>query len=170
VLAKNWENCLRHPANPDRVRGANALTMNSKWYHQLNWPRGLSRKEAAMVLSRFVAIPSPMSSSSREGSFGCLGLRVANRSSPPGKDHAGSLAASSIACVSSVVPPKEKETGTPTQPAFPLARTRVIPTFPNPFVTPPEPLHGPVPWMSWDELGCEIAELPLLGIALSSPD
>lgn len=51
MLGKNWENCLHHPANPDRVRGANALAMDSKWNNQLNWPRGSSRKEAAMVLS-----------------------------------------------------------------------------------------------------------------------
>lgn len=51
MLGKNWENCLHHPASPDRVRGANALTMDSKWNNQLNWPRGLSRREAAMVLS-----------------------------------------------------------------------------------------------------------------------
>lgn len=78
-------------------------------------------------------------------------------------------------CPASSPPPSEKkETGTPTrvttQPSLPLARTRVIPTFPNPFVTPPEPCTDRFHGWSWDELGCEIAELPYLGIAPSSPD
>lgn len=71
----------------------------------------LVEEGSSHVFIELVAIPSSMSSSSRERSICCLRLWVANRSSPPGKDHAGSLAASSIACVSSVVvlPPKKKK-------------------------------------------------------------
>lgn len=90
-----------------------------------------------------VAIPSSMSSSSRERSICCLGLWVANMSSPPGKDHAGSLAASSIACVSSVVvlpPKKKKETGTPTrvttEPSLPPVPPCQNQSDPHPFPTP----------------------------------
>lgn len=127
-----------------------------------------------------VAIPSSMSSSQGKEAFAALGCGWLTGPHHRERTMQAALPHHQLrVCPASSSSPQRKKRNRHTHqsdhrafpsPRTPLPKPERSPPIPNPFVTPPEPCTDRFHGWSWDELGCEIAELPPLGIAPSSPD